>query len=103
MKFECPHCKQQSLSLKDKLLAGKWATITCRACGGRSCAQPILLAVLFFFYIWDVVLFGYVAFVKYQVGDATTAAVYAAVMVIGWLVLEAIGLYIPLARMRAKA
>ncbi len=100
MKFECPHCHEKTFTLKDKLLAGKWAAITCKACGGRSCAQPVVLAVLYFLYVWDVVLFGYVAYVKFQVGQPTVAMIYVGVLVVGWLILEFFGLYIPLARMR---
>ena len=85
-----------------KYLAGKWATVTCPSCGERSCASPYVLAVLYIFYIWDVLLFGYVAFVKYQVDKPGMAAVFATVMVVGWLILDFFSLYVPLARMKKR-
>lgn len=102
MHFECPHCQQATFGAKDKFLAGKWAVLNCSACGRRSCANPILLAVLYFFYVWDVVLFGYLAYVKFQVGETTMAWIYVAVMAAGWLILEFFSLYIPLSRMADK-
>jgi len=99
MRFQCPHCQQATFGVKDKLLAGKWVVLHCPSCGRRSCTNPYLLAVLYFFYIWDVVLFGYLAFVKYQVGDPGMAALYAGVMVVGALILEFIAVFIPLLRM----
>lgn len=93
MMFECPHCKQHTVTAKQKYLAEKWVDIHCTACGGRSCMYPALVVVLWFFYTWDVMLFGYVAVAK-------TSVFYFLVMVGGWLFLDWIGLYIPLARMR---
>jgi len=48
MKFNCPHCQRPTFGLKDKLLAGKWIDLHCRECGGRSCNQPVFLALLYF-------------------------------------------------------
>ncbi len=93
--FECPHCNQPSLTLKQKLLTGKWADVICPRCGGRSCAYPILMAVLYFCYTWDVMLFGYLTVHE-------TSVVYLCVMLGGWVLLELFSLSLPLARMKPK-
>jgi hypothetical protein len=96
VKFACPHCKQPTISLKQKLLAAKWIDVYCAACGGRSCAFPILMAVLYFFLVWDFMLFGYVAYLKHS-------GFYVGVMIAGWLFLELCGIFIPLAAMKPKS
>lgn len=95
MRFTCPHCQQPTISLKQKYIAGKWLEIYCPACGGRICAQPIILAVLSFFYTWDVMLFGYVAVAK-------QSWLYLGVLLGGWLLLDLLNLGCPLSRMRPK-
>ncbi len=95
MKFCCPHCKKPTLSLKQKYLTGKWREVYCPECGGRICAQPIVLAVLSFFYTWDVMLFGYVALAKHS-------WFYFGVLATGWLVLDLLNLTCPVSRMRPK-
>lgn len=92
--FECPHCNQPAVTFKQKLLAGKWIDVICAHCGGRSCIYPALLVVLYFFYTWDVMLFGYLT--VYQ-----KSVMYLGVMIGGWLLLEAFGLSLPLVRMKA--
>lgn len=94
--FECPHCKQATLTFKQKLLAGKWCDVTCPSCGGRSCAYPALLVVLYFFYTWDVMLFGYLTVHE-------TSVLYLGVMLGGWLLLEMFGISLPLARMKSAS
>ncbi len=95
MLFQCPHCSQPTITLKQKYLTEKWIDAHCHACGGRSCMYPVLLALLYFFYIWDVMLFGYVALAK-------SSFFYLSVMVSGWIFLDVIGLWIPLARMKPR-
>ncbi len=94
--FECPHCNQSTVTLKQKLLAGKWVDIICLVCGGRSCVYPALLAVLYFFYTWDVMLFGYLTVHEMSV-------LYLGVMMGGWLLLELFSLSLPLVRMKPKS
>lgn len=94
--YECPHCKKLTIPLGKKYLAGKWANIHCAQCGGRSCAQPVLMAVLYFLYVWDVMLFGTVAFEKQSL-------FFVGVMVSGWLTLDWFNLYIPLVAMKPLA
>lgn len=93
--FECPHCNQPALTFKQKLLAGKWSDVFCPTCGGRSCIYPALLVVLYFFYTWDVMLFGYLTVHEESV-------LYLSVMIGGWLLLELFGLSLPLVRMKPK-
>ena len=88
----CPHCDQKTFSLWDRYRSGKWAVLRCSSCGGRVCAQPILIALLYFFYMWDVVLFGYLAYLD--------SLWYLLVMVVGWLILDWFSLYLPLAALR---
>lgn len=95
-KFECPHCKQLTVTPMQKFLAGKWIDVYCTACGGRSCMYPVLLSVVYFFYIWDVMLFGYVAVAKQSL-------FYLGVLIFFWVILESISLWIPLARMKPRA
>ncbi len=94
--FECPHCNQATLTFKHKLLAGKWVDVICPVCGRRSCAYPALLVVLYFFYTWDLMLFGYLTVHEKSV-------LYLCVMIGGWLLLELFGITLPLARMKSKS
>lgn len=94
--FECPHCNHSTVTLKQKLLAGKWVDIICLACGRRSCVYPALLAVLYFFYTWDVMLFGYLTVHEMSV-------LYLGVMMGGWLLLELFSLSLPLVRMKPQS
>ena len=93
--FECPHCKQSTLSLKQKLLAGKWSDVICPHCARRSCVYPSLLVVVYFFYTWDLMLFGYLTVHEKSV-------LYFSVMIGAWLMLELFSLSLPLARMKSK-
>ena len=95
MKFPCPHCKKSSISIGKKYLAGKWLDIYCNECGGRSCSQPIILAALSFLYVWDVMLFGYVAILK-------QSWFYLIVLIVGWIILDLFNFSIPLVAMKKK-
>jgi len=93
--ISCPHCKARTFTWRDKYLAGKWAILYCQECGGRVCAQPLIMAALYFFYMWDVVLFGFLAYLD--------SLWYLAVMLGAWLILDFFSIYIPLAALRAKS
>lgn len=90
----CPHCGEKSFSWWDKYRTGKWALLHCTTCDGRVCAQPFVLAALYFFYVWDVVLFGYLAYLD--------SLWYLLVMLVGWLILDFFSVYIPLTALRAR-
>jgi hypothetical protein len=88
----CPHCEQKTFGWWDKYLLGKWAVLRCRQCKGRACAQPIVLGALYFLYTWDVVLFGYLAYLD--------SLWYLLVMVVGWLILDYFSVYVPMSPLR---
>lgn len=96
LKFKCPHCQQSSITFKQMWLAGKWVDVICANCGGRSCVYPALLVVIYFFYTWDVVLFGYLTVYNESV-------LYLGIMFGGWVVLELFSLTLPLVRMKSKS
>ena len=90
----CPHCEAQTFTWWDKYRAGKWMLLKCPKCGGRVSAQPIVLAALYFFYIWDVVLYGYLPYLD--------SLWYLAVMLTGWLILDYFAIYVPLSPLRTN-
>jgi hypothetical protein len=91
--YTCPHCNKPTISLGKKYLAGKWANISCNECSGRSCQSPVIMVAMYFLYIWNVMLFGTVAFEKQSL-------LYVGVLLAIWLVLDWFTLYIPLLRMK---
>jgi hypothetical protein len=90
----CPHCKTKTFTWWDKYRTGKWMLLKCPECDGRVCAQPIVLAGLYFLYIWDVVLFGYLTYLD--------TLWYLAVMAAGWLILDYFAIYVPLVSLRSN-
>lgn len=90
----CPHCKQKTFTWWDKYRAGKWILLHCSQCSGRACAQPAVLAAIYFLYVWDVVLFGYLAYLD--------SLWYLLVMMVGWLILDYFTWYIPLSALGVK-
>jgi hypothetical protein len=93
--ISCPHCEQKTFGWWDKYLVGKWAVLRCRQCSSRVCAQPIVLGALYFLYTWDVVLFGYLAYLD--------SLWYLLAMVVGWLILDYFSVYVPLSPLGARA
>ena len=92
--FVCPRCGEKTISLKDKFRAGKWLKIKCSNCGGDLCAQPLVLAVLYFALTWDIVLFGFLT-----IYDKNW--VYGLTMIIGWLIIEYFISYVPLSKLKS--
>jgi len=90
----CPHCGAKTFSWWDKYLVGKWALLHCSECAGRVCAQPIVLSALYFLYVWDVMLFGYLAYLD--------SLWYLLVMLVGWLILDYFSVYVPLTALRPR-
>ena len=91
----CLHCEQPTFTYLDKLKATHWATITCPQCGGRHAAQPWAMLALWFLHMWNVFFFGFMAFYD-------DPLFYGAALIIGWLLLDFFGYYIPLVRLRSK-
>ncbi|MDH5327435.1 MAG: hypothetical protein OEZ68_01285 [Gammaproteobacteria bacterium] len=95
MLLPCPHCKEPTLSWWDKYKAAKWALISCPKCGGTSCSFPYLLVFYTMLYVWDVLLFGVVAY-------ESKNAWYIVVLLVIWLILDYFSLYLPLSAMKRK-
>ena len=93
--IECPSCNKETITFKQKLLAGKWVDIYCSSCGSRFCDQPIVLAIMHFIVTWNVLFFGYMAFHESSIN-------YAAAAIIGWIILEFFIYYVPLTKLRPK-
>jgi len=91
--FQCPQCGEETITVKQKLKAGKWSTIFCPNCNARMCTNPIVLALMYFVLTWNLLFFGYMA-----VRESSFA--YAIAMIVGWLILEFFIAYVPLNRMR---
>jgi len=81
-------------SLRPAHCTGGTVIHLCLQCGGRVCAQPIVLAVLSFIYVWDVMLFGYLAYLD--------SLWYLAVMTAAWLILDYFTIYVPLTPLRTQ-
>jgi len=92
--FPCPHCNNLTLSLKQKYLAAKWQDVHCDACRGRSCAQPVILALMSFIYVWDVLYFSVVAYAEHSWA-------FIGMMLAIWLILDFFCHYIPLSRLKS--
>ena len=92
----CPHCKQATISWWQKYIAAKWVLIKCSACAGTACSNPYILVFYTMLYVWDVLLFGYVAYFK---SDMT----FILIMIVGWLILDYFSLFLPLSAMKRSA
>jgi len=90
---ECPRCGKETITLKQRFQAGKWIDIYCSECGGRMCAQPIVMSIMYFVLTWNILFFGFMA-----VYESSWA--YGVAMVIGWAMLEFFILYMPLTKLR---
>ncbi len=93
--FPCPHCKEAVYGYWDRYKAAKWFILVCQHCGKRACAHPIIIVLFYFFYVWDVVLFGYLTYLK-------ESWVYFSTLVVIWLILDAFSVYIPLSALKSK-
>lgn len=92
-KTECPRCGEATITMFDRFKAGKWLDIYCSNCKGRMCANPIILAIMYFILCWDIFFFGFMAVYE-------KSWIYAAAMFIGWAILEFFILYVPLTKLR---
>ncbi len=94
--FKCPHCHEETLSLKDKYRMGMWFTAYCANCNSRLAAFPWILMLIHFLYVWNVIWF--VALVYFNDGY-----IYLLYMVIVWGVLDLLNVYyVPLVKLKAK-
>ncbi|MCG6968838.1 MAG: hypothetical protein PVF34_03125 [Gammaproteobacteria bacterium] len=92
----CPHCKKPTISWWQKYKAAKWALIYCRECHGKSCSYPYVLVAYTMLYVWDLMLFGALAYLDQN-------AWYILVMVVFWVILDIFSVYLPLSPMKSKS
>lgn len=94
--FTCPRCKAQSIPLSDKFKSGLWQTISCKSCGAKLIALPILLALLHFTYVWNVAWLC--TFYYFDL-----SGFYYAGLILVWALIEAMNVwYMPLAAIRSS-
>ena len=93
-KTPCPHCEKDAITISDRLKALHWFSIHCANCGKRSCMNPILLSIFWFVVVWDIFFFGFMAW-------AESSVIYFTIMIVGWIIIDVFGYYIPLSRMRS--
>lgn len=95
-RFICPRCKDRSISLLDKYRLGLWLTTRCPKCGTRLCANPYLLFVLYFLYVWNFMWWPTLA---YYTGNYW----HLIYLLPCWLVIDLINLrFIPMSCMKKK-
>ena len=95
-KFACPSCKQPSITVKDKYLAGLWQVIECPNCRARLCAQPIIMAIAYGLYFWAIAWWSFTAYFEHS----AEPLIY---LVPTWLFLDFLNINLmPLAVMRQK-
>lgn len=95
--FKCPHCREETLSLKDKYRLGWWATLNCSKCGGRVAAFPWVLLMMTMLYVWN--LLWWVGMMNFK-----HSYHYLGYLVLCWVLLDLINIYfMPLCRLKKKA
>lgn len=95
-KHQCPHCQQDTVSFKQKYLAGLWQVVNCQQCNKRSCANPIILALIYMAYAWTLAwfVFGYAL-------EGIIDSLYYLIPI--WIGLDLLNInLIPLSRMKSK-
>lgn len=92
----CPHCRKNTISWWQKYKAAKWALIYCPQCRGKLCSHPYILVAYTMLYVWDLMLFGYLAYLERN-------GWYLLVLVVIWAILDFFSLYLPLSPMKSKS
>ena len=92
---QCPHCKGPVISWWEKYKAAKWALVRCPECDGLSCSYPYLLVIYTMLYVWDVLLFGTLAYIDKNIW-------YVVALVVFWGILDYFSVYLPLSAMKRK-
>lgn len=94
--FPCPKCKEEVIPVKDKYLASLWMNVYCAHCGARLCAEPIVMALLYFLYFWMAAWFIAWAWME----ETWVPILYLIPL---WLLVDLLSvMYMPLMIMRAK-
>ena len=92
----CPHCNKPTITWWQKYKAAKWALVYCDQCHGKSCTYPYVLVAYTMLYVWDVMLFGTLAYLD-------SNPWYLLVMVVFWVILDYFSLYLPLSAMKNRS
>jgi len=96
MAFKCPHCQEETLSVKDKYRLGWWMTVICASCGGRIAAFPWTLSLMTMLYVWNVM--WWVGLINFN-----SSYHYLIYMAICWILLDLANLFLmPLSRLKRK-
>ena len=94
-KLPCPHCKEATISWRQKYLAAKWGLVRCPSCEGISCSHPFILVGYTMLYVWDVMLFGYLFYL-------TKSVSYLITLIVLWIILDIFSVYLPVSAMKRK-
>lgn len=69
--------------------------VYCQQCQGKICSSPFVLVAYTMLYVWDLMLFGYLAYLDRN-------AWYLLALVIGWIILDIFSLYLPISAIKHK-
>ena len=94
-KLPCPYCKEETITWWQKYKVAKWALIDCSGCGRRICSQPFICVIYTMLYVWDVMLFGTLYYLKGEIA-------YLIALVVFWVILDIFSLYLPINAMKRK-
>ncbi len=93
-KYRCPKCGEDTIPLKAKYLAGIWQVIPCPVCKTRLCANPIILTLAWFCYVWAAAWFGFSAVLEESLE-------YLLYLIPVWLILDFLNVrLVPLSAMK---
>lgn len=94
--FTCPKCKEDVIPVRDKYYTSIWMNIYCRNCGARLCAEPIVMALLYFTYFWMAAWF-----ITWAWMEDTWLPIFYLIPL--WLLVDIMSvMYMPLMVLRAK-
>ena len=91
----CPRCKEETITWWQKYKAAKWALIDCPKCGARICSHPFILVAYTMLYVWDLMLFGTLYYLKRDIS-------FLIALVVFWIILDIFSLYLPISAMKRK-
>ncbi|HHM06357.1 MAG TPA: hypothetical protein ENJ19_11555 [Gammaproteobacteria bacterium] len=92
--FKCPRCHEASITPKEKLRAAWWANIFCPECGGKACAYPWVMVVVFVAHSWNIA--WWIGMFYY-----THNYMHFVYLVLGWVTIDYLSVtFVPLARMK---
>lgn len=94
--FNCPHCHEPSISLKQKYRLIWWGTINCDSCDGRVAVFPWVLILMTMLHVWNIM--WWIGMTHFN-----DSYHYLAYMLICWILIDLFSLYfMPLCRLKKK-